>query len=70
MKTIFWIYASPFLPQKVKIDTQEKRIWDLSDKEKYFAHVRNLQQALNHGLIELEKSQRVIKLNPKDWLKA
>ena len=31
-------------------------------------HIRNLEQALNHGLI-LEKVHRVIKLNQKDWLK-
>ena len=31
-------------------------------------HIRNLEQALNHGLI-LKKVHRVIKLNQKDWLK-
>ena len=30
--------------------------------------MRNLKQALNHGLI-LKKVHRVIKFNQKDWLK-
>ena len=31
-------------------------------------HIRNLKQALNHGLI-LKKAPRVIKFDQKDWLK-
>ena len=31
-------------------------------------HIRNLKQALNHGLIS-KKVHRVIKFNQKDWLK-
>ena len=32
-------------------------------------HIRNLEQALNHGLI-LKKVHRVIKINQKNWLKS
>ena len=40
----------PFLPRKIKIETIEKLVADLHDKIKYVIHVRNLKQALNHGL--------------------
>ena len=45
----------PFLPERKKIKNVE-------------IHIRNLKQALNHGLI-LKKVHRVIKFNKKDWLK-
>ena len=35
--------------------------------KKYVAHIRNLKQALNHGL-KLEKFHRVIKFNETQWL--
>ena len=40
----------------------------LHDKTEYVIHIRNLKQALNHGLI-LNKVHRVINFNQSFWLK-
>ena len=40
----------------------------LHDKTEYFSHLRNLKQALNHGLA-LKNVHRVIKFNQNAWLK-
>ena len=40
----------------------------VANLQEYFMHIRNLKQAMNHGLI-LRKVHRVIKFNQKDWLK-
>ena len=40
----------------------------MHDKKKYVIQIRNLKQALNHGLV-LKKVDRVIKLHLKAWLK-
>ena len=56
----------PFLPEKMKIDQQEKAICKCDKKG--VANIRNLQQALNHGL-KLEKINRGIKFNEKERLK-
>ena len=45
----------------------EKDVTNLHDKNEYVAHIINLKQALNHGLI-LKKAHRVIKFNQKAWL--
>ena len=49
------------------------RGWRLKNVEKLVAnlhviHIRNLKQALNHGLV-LKKLHRVIKFNQNAWLK-
>ena len=41
----------------------------MHDKTEYFTHIRNLKQALNHGLV-LKKEHRIIKPNQKAWLKS
>ena len=46
----------------------KKLVTNLHDKTEYVIHIRNLKQALNHGLI-LKKVNRVIKFNQKAWLK-
>ena len=46
----------------------KKLVTNLHDKTEYVIHIRNLKQALNHGLI-LKKVHRVIKFNQKVWLK-
>ena len=52
----------------MKIGKVTKLVTNLSDKNEYVIHMRNLKQALNNVLI-LKNVHRVIKLNQKDWLK-
>ena len=52
----------------MKIEKVEKLVTNLHDKSEYVIHLRNLEQALNHGLI-LKKVHRVIRCNQKAWLK-
>ena len=54
----------PFLPERIKIEKFKKVVTNLHDKTEYVIHIRNLKQALNHGLI-LKKVHRVIKFNQK-----
>ena len=51
----------PFLPERMKIGKIERFVSNLYDKAEYFVHIKNLKQALNHGLI-LENVHKVIKL--------
>ena len=46
----------PFLPKKMKIEKVEKLVAN------YVMHIRNLKQALSHGLV-LKKVHRVIRFN-------
>ena len=41
----------PFLPERMKIEKVERFVANLHDKAEYVIHLRNLKQALNHGLI-------------------
>ena len=50
------------------IEKIEKLVTNLHDKTEYDVHVKNLKQALNHGLV-LKKVHRVIRFNQKAWLK-
>ena len=52
----------------MKIEKVKKLVANLHDKNEYVLHIRNLKQALNHGLI-LRKVHRVIKFNQNAWLK-
>ena len=52
----------------MKIEKVEKLVANLYDKTEYIVHIRNLKQALNHGLV-LKKVHRVIKFNQNAWLK-
>ena len=56
----------PFLPQRRKIEKNEKLVADLLDQTEYVMHIRNLKQTLNHGLV-LKKVYRVIKFRQHDW---
>ena len=53
----------------MEIDNAEKLVTNLHDKTEYVIHIRNLKEALNHGLI-LKKTHKTIKFNQKAWLKA
>ena len=53
----------------MKIEKNEKLAAHLHDKKEYVIHIRNLKQALNHGLV-VEKVHRVIKFNQKSSLKS
>ena len=50
------------------IEKAEKPTINLYDKTEYVIHIKNLKQALNHGLI-LKKVDRVIKFDQNAWLK-
>ena len=52
----------------MKLVKVKKLVTNLLDKTEYLIHIRNLKQALNHGLI-LKKVHKVIKFNQKAWLK-
>ena len=52
----------------MKIEKFKKLVANLYDKIEYVIHIRNLNQALNHGLV-LKKIHRVIKFNQNAWLK-
>ena len=49
----------------MKIEQVKKLVTNLHYKNEYFIHIRNLKQALNHGLV----LNRLIKFNQKAWLK-
>ena len=55
--------------KKMKIIKLKKLLGNLNDKTEYVIHIRNLKQALNHGLV-LKKLHRVIKFNHNAWLKS
>ena len=69
MENIYEIHNDlRFLPEQTKIEKVEKFVANLHDKTEYNIHIRNLKQALNHGLV-LKKFHRVIKFNQNAWLK-
>ena len=53
----------------MKIEKVEKLAATVHIKIEYLIHIRNLKQALNHGLV-LKKSHKVIKFNQNSWLKS
>ena len=52
----------------MKIEKVEELLANLHDKTEYVIQKRNLEQALNHGLVS-KKFNRVIKFNQNTWLK-
>ena len=58
-----------FLPKRMKTEESEELVANLHDKTEYVIHIRNLKQALNHGLV-LKKVHKVIKFNQNAWLKS
>ena len=41
----------PFLPERMKIENVERILANVHDKAEYVIYIRNLKQALNHGLV-------------------
>ena len=62
--TIYHFYQK----EKMEIEKVEKLVANFHDKKEYVIHIRNLKQALNHGLV-LKKVHRVIKFNKIGWLR-
>ena len=52
----------------MEIEKLEKLVANFHDTGEYVIRIRNLKQALNHGLV-LKKFHRVIKFNQNAWLK-
>ena len=48
----------------MKVEKVEKLVTNLRDKPDHVIHIRDLKQALNHGLV-LKKVHRVIKCSTK-----
>ena len=46
----------------MRIEKVEKLVANLQDKTEYVKHIKNLKQALNHGLV-WRKGHKVIKFN-------
>ena len=51
----------------MKIEKVKKFLPNLLDKTEYAIYMRNLREALNHGLV-LKKVHKVIKFSPNAWL--
>ena len=51
----------------MKIEKVKKLVANLHDKTEYVIHIRNLKQALDHGLV-LISVYKVIKFNQNAWL--
>ena len=45
------LHNLPFLPERMKMEKFEKLVANLHDKAEYVNHIRNLKQALNHGIV-------------------
>ena len=57
------------MSERLKIEKVKKFVTNLCDKNEFVIHMRSLKQTLSHGLI-LEKVNKIIKFNQKDWLKT
>ena len=53
----------------MKIEKVEKLVANLHDNTEYVMLIKDLRQALNHGLV-FKKVGKVIKLNQNSWLKS
>ena len=53
----------------MKIEKVKKLVANLHDKIEHVIHIRNLKQALNHGLV-LNQLHRITKFKQQAWLKS
>ena len=61
----------PFLPERMKIEKAEKLVAEVHNKAEYYIHIRNLKQALNHGLVLFffkKKKKQIDWLNLIKWM--
>ena len=58
----------PFMCGRMKIGGVDKLVADLYYKKRYVIHIRELQQALGHGLV-LERIHRTIEFKQSPWMK-
>ena len=58
----------PFLPEKMEINKHGKLLCMLYDKKRYVSHIKNIKQALGHGL-KLKKISKAIAFYQEAWLK-
>ena len=59
----------PFLTERMKIGRVERLVPNLKDKKGHVAHIKELDQALRHGL-KLKKVHQVIEFQQSKWMKA
>ena len=59
----------PFLTERMKIGRVERLVPNLKDKKGHVAHIKELDQALKHGL-KLKKVHQVIEFQQSKWMKA
>ena len=52
----------------MKTEKVENVLANLDDKTEYVIYIRNLKQALNHGLV-FKKVHKMIKFNQNAWIK-
>ena len=57
-----------FYQKRMKIEKVERLLANLHDINEYVIHIRNLKQALSHGLV-LKNVHTVIEFNQNAWLK-
>ena len=60
----------PLLSEIMKNKEVQKLVANLHDKSAYVAHIRNLKQSLNHGLVLKKKLIELLNLDKKNWLKS
>ena len=58
----------PVLLEIMNIEKVENLVANWHHKTEYIIHIKNLKQALNHGLV-LKRIHRGMKFNQKAWLK-
>ena len=69
-KTLYELHNDlPFLLERMNFEKVKNFNANFHDQNEYVIDIRNLKQALNHGLV-LRKVHRVIKFNQKAWLKS
>lgn len=59
----------PFLPESTNIGGSKKLCATLTEKKNYVVSLRNLQQAIRHGL-EVRALHKVLKFDQSNWIKS